>query len=327
MRSIQLGRREFITLLGGAAGLPLAARAQLADRMRRVGVLGNTSESAEDLRQALRELGWIEGQNVTFEWRWAAGRLDHLPELAAELVRLPVDLIITITHRVALVAKETTTTIPIVFTRVNDPVGVGLVPSLARPGSNLTGISLQGLDLIGIRLQLLQEAATQFARVAYLTDPTEPYSPRYLLEVQTAAKTLGLTQVLPLEVSAAEEFANAFAELARQHPDGLLLEPNSLNLAHRDRIADSILEQRLPSIDGERRFMGANGLMSYGPNISDHFRDAAVYVDKILRGAKPSDLPVEQPTRFELVINLKTARRLGLTISPPLLARASEVIE
>jgi putative ABC transport system substrate-binding protein len=161
----RVGRREFITLIGGAAGLPFAARAQRPDRMHRVGVLGNTPESAEDLRQALHELGWIEGQNITIEWRWAAGRLDHLPELAAELVRLPVDLIITITHRVALVAKETTTTIPIVFARVNDPVGVGLVPSLARPGSNLTGISTQGLDLIGIRLQLLKEATTQFARV------------------------------------------------------------------------------------------------------------------------------------------------------------------
>jgi len=304
-----------------------AERARTADRMRRIGVLGNTSESAEDLRQALRELGWIEGQNITIEWRWAAGNLDHLPELAAELIRLPVDLIITMTHRVALVAKQTTTTIPIVFTRVNDPVGVGLVPSLARPGSNVTGVSLQGLDLIGLRLQLLQEAVPRFARVAYLTDPTEPYSPRYLLEVQAAAKRLGLTQVLSLEVRAAEEFASAFAELARERPDGLLLEPNSVNLAYRNRIADFILGQRLPAIYGERRFMGAKGLMSYGPNLSDHFRDAAGYVDKILKGAKPSDLPVEQPTRFELVINLRTARELGLTIPPSLLARASEIIE
>jgi len=294
-------RREFIALVGGAtAAWPLAARAQQADRMRRIGVLGNTSESAENLRQALRELGWVEGQNVTIEWRWAAGRPDQLPALAAELTGLHPDLIITITHRVALVAKKTTATIPIVFTSVNDPVGVGLVPSLARPGSNLTGVSLQGLDLIGKRLQLLQELVPRFARVAYLTNPTEPYSPTYLSEVQASANLLGLTQVLSVEVRATEEFASAFANLERERPDALLVEPNSVNFENRKRIADFVSGHKLPDMYGERRLMD-RGLMSYGPNLSDHFRRAAVHVDKILKGAKPADLPVEQPTRFELV--------------------------
>jgi putative tryptophan/tyrosine transport system substrate-binding protein len=185
---------------------------------------------------------------------------------------------------------------------------------------------LQGLDLIGKRLQLLQELLPRFARVAYLTDPTEPYSPIYSSEVEAAAKKLGITQVLPVEVSATEQFASAFAKLERDGPDAILIEPNSINFANRKRLADFLLEHKLPGVYGERNFMD-RGLMSYGPNISDHFRRAAVHVDKILKGAKPADLPIEHPTKFELIINLKAAKELGLAVPPTLLARADEVIE
>jgi putative ABC transport system substrate-binding protein len=324
-----MNRRDFISLLGGAAvARALAARAQPADRMRRIGVLGNAPGLAKDLlTEGLREVGLIDGQNIAIEWRWGAGRPERLPELAAELVRIPVDVIVTISHRVALIAKEATTTIPIVFTLVNDPVGVGLVPSLSRPGANLTGLSVQGLDLIGKRLQLLQEALPGFTRVAYLTDPTEPYSPAYRREVQAAAKALRLMPALELEVRATEEFDAAFAALARERPDGVLVEPNSVNFADRKRIADFALGQRLPSMYAERVFMAANGLMSYGPALPDHYRRAAVYIDKILKGAKPADLPVEQPTKFELIVNLKTANALGLTLPRLLLAQADDVIE
>ncbi len=306
---------------------PLASDAQAPKAMPRIGVLGNDSESVEDFRRGLRELGYIEGHNIAIEYRWAAGRLDRLPELAAELVRLRVDLIVTMTHRVALVAKETTRTIPIVFTRVNDPVGVGLVPSLARPGGNITGVSLQGRDLIGKRLQLLHDVVPRLSRVAYLTDPTEPYSPAYLREVQAGATQLGLKQVLSVEVHAAGDFEGAFAKLARERPDALLVEPNSLTLTHRQQIADVMLAQQLPAMYAERRFLGTNGLMSYGISLPGHFRRAAVYVDKILKGANPADLPVEQPTEFELVVNLKTAKALGLTIPQSLLLRADHLIE
>jgi putative tryptophan/tyrosine transport system substrate-binding protein len=324
-----MNRRDFITLLGGVAvARALAARAQSADRMRRIGVLGNAPGLSKDLlTEGLREVGLIDGQNIAIEWRWGAGRPERLPELADELVRIPVDVIVTISHRVALIAKETTTTVPIVFTLVNDPVGVGLVPSLSRPGANLTGLSVQGLDLIGKRLQLLQEALPGFTRVAYLTDPTEPYSPAYRREVQAAAKALRLMPALELEVRATEEFDAAFAALARERPDGVLVEPNSVNFAGRKRIADFALEQRLPSMYAERIFMAANGLMSYGPSLPDHYRRAAAYVDKILKGAKPADLPVEQPTKFELIVNLKTANALGLTVPRLLLVQADEVIE
>ena len=322
-----ISRRALLAASVAVLAAPLAAHAQRPKAIPRIGVLGNDSESAEVFRQGLREVGYLEGHNIAVEYRWAAGRLDRLPELAAELIRLKVDLIVTMTHRVALVAKEATTTIPIVFTRVNDPIGVGLVPNLARPGANVTGVSLQGFDVIGKRLQLLHEVVPRLSRVAYLGDPTEPYWPGYLREVHAEAKALGLKHVLIFEVRAAGAFEGAFAELARERPDALLVEPNSLTLAHRQQIADVALAQRLPAMYAERRFMGTNGLMSFGTSLPDHFRRAAVYVDKILKGAKPADMPIEQPTTFEFVINLKTAKALGLTIPPSLLARADRVIE
>jgi putative ABC transport system substrate-binding protein len=286
-----------------------------------------TPQSGEYLREGLRELGYIEGHTIAIEYRWVAGRVDRVPELAAELVRLKVDVIVTITHPVTLAVKNATTTIPIVFTRVNDPVGVGLVPSLARPGANLTGVSLQGLDMIGKRLQLLHDAVPRLSRVAYITDPTQPYSPAYVREVRDKAKVLGLKPVLLLEAHTGGEVEYVLAELARERPQALLVEPNTVLLTQRKRIADVTLTQGLPTMYGERRWMDANGLMSYGPSLPDHFRTAAVYVDKLLKGAKPADLPVQQPTKFEFVINLKTARALGLTIPPSLLGRADEVIQ
>ncbi len=306
---------------------PHASDAQVPKAMPHIGVLGTDPESGEYLREGLRELGYLEGHTIAIEYRWVAGRVDRIPELAAELVRLKVDVIVTITHPVTLAAKNATTTIPIVFTRVNDPVGVGLVPSLARPGANLTGVSLQGLDMIGKRLQLLHDAVPRLSRVAYLTDPTQPYSPAYVREVRDGAKELGLKPVLLFEAHTGGEIEHVLAELARERPQALLVEPNTAVLTQRKRIADVALTQRLPTMYGERRWMDANGLMSYGPSLPDHFRTAAVYVDKILKGAKPGDLPVEQPTKFEFVINLKTAKALGLTIPPSVLGRADQVIE
>jgi len=306
---------------------PHASDAQVPKAMPHIGVLGTDPESGEYLREGLRELGYLEGHTIAIEYRWVAGRVDRIPELAAELVRLKVDVIVTITHPVTLAAKNATTTIPIVFTRVNDPVGVGLVPSLARPGANLTGVSLQGLDMIGKRLQLLHDAVPRLSRVAYLTDPTQPYSPDYVREVQDKAKVLGLKQLLLLEAHTDGEVEYVLAELARERPQALLVEPNTVVLMQRKRIADVALTQGLPTMYGERRWMDANGLMSYGPSLPDHFRTAAVYVDKLLKGAKPADLPVQQPTKFEFVINLKTAKALGLTIPHSVLMRADEVIE
>jgi putative tryptophan/tyrosine transport system substrate-binding protein len=318
-------RREFLSAAGFAAVRPLAAFAQQADGLHRIGVLGNAAGSFSGLLQAaLHEIGL---KDSAIEWRWGGGNPDRLAELAAELVRVPVDVIVTISHRVALVAKKVATTVPVVFTAVNDPVGVGLVPSLARPDANITGVSLEGYDLIGKRVQLLQEIVPRLAVIAYLTDPTEPYSPAYVREVQDAAKKLGLRPARILPARTAEEVAGYFSELAQQHPDALLVEPNSLNFAQRKQIAEESLAQRLPAMYGLRQFMDPSSLMSYGANLPEHFRRAAACIEKILRGAKPADIPVEQPTKFELVINLKTAKVLGLTIPPVILAQADELIE
>jgi putative tryptophan/tyrosine transport system substrate-binding protein len=320
--------RRLIALLVTLALLvaPLAAEAQQPAKILRLGVLGRTSASAGSFLQALRDLGYVEGHNLALESRWVEDQLDRLPNLAAELVRLQPDLLVTFSHRVALAAKEATTTIPIVFLRVNDPVGVGLVASLAHPGANVTGVSLQGVDLIGKRLQLLKEALPGLAHMAYLRNPTEPYSAAYWREVQSTAQALGVHQLQALEVREPEEFEAAFGELARTRPDALLVEPNALNGTYRQRIAAFAAAHRLPTMAGVRSFVEAGGLMAYGPRLLDHDRRAAALVDKILKGAKPADLPVEQPTQFELVINLETAEALGLTIPPTLLFQATNVI-
>jgi putative tryptophan/tyrosine transport system substrate-binding protein len=319
-------RRELLFATVAAGSYPLGAIA--LERMPRIGLLGpNPGAFSALLETSLREIGLRDGETIIVERRWAAGNFGQLTELAAELVRLPVDLLVTISHRVALIAKKVTSTIPIVFTAVNDPVGVGLVPSLAHPDGNITGLSLEGYDLIGKRVQLLQEIVPGLSVVAYLTDPTEPYSPAYVKEVQDASQKLGLHPPRILPARTPEEAVSLVGELAQQQAEALLVEPNSVNFARREEIADASLAKRLPAMYGLRQFMDPSSLMSYGTALPEHFRRAAAYVEKILNGAKPADIPVEQPTKFELVINLKTAAAIGLTIPQATLTRADELIE
>jgi putative ABC transport system substrate-binding protein len=308
--------------------MPRAAEAQHAGKVYRIGYISpgpGPGVLTDTFRQGLRDLGYVEGQNLVIEYRWL-GRGNRLPELTTELVGLKPDLIVTVSHRVSLEAKRATTTIPIVFAHVNDPVGVGLVPSLAHPGGNVTGLSAQGIDLIAKRLELLKELLPSAGRIAYLGNPEEPYSPVYLREAQRAAHVLGLQEVFSLEARTDGDFDAAFAVLTARPPDALLIEPNGLNGSNSQRISAFALAHRLPTIHALRGFIDAGGLLSYGPEMHAHFNRLASYVDKILKGAKPADLPVEQPTKFELVINLKTAKTLDLTIPPTLLVLADEVI-
>jgi len=326
-----MGRREFVALLGGAvAAWPLAAHAQQAEKLRAIGYLnpgsGPPAPGITALFDALAELGWIEGKNVVFERRYAENRLERLPELAAELVRLNVDVIVAIGTPGPLAAKRATSTIPIVMAAAGDPLGSGLVASLARPGGNVTGMSLMAPDLGGKRLELLKEILPRLARVAVLWNAANPYPAIVFKETQAAGRTLGI-EVQSLEVRGPDDFDSAFEAARKQRPDALITVEDPLTFTYQKRIADFAVADQLPSLHGLRGDVVAGGLMSYGANIADLFRRAAGYVDKILKGAKPADLPVEQPTRFELVINLKTARALGLAIPPTLLARADEVIE
>src|SRR6516225_9128775 len=323
-------RREFITLLGGAAAWPLAARAQQAGKIRTIGILsagsfGPTVLSVAVLPDALRTLGWIEGKNIVFERRYAENRVERLPELAAELVRLNVDVIVGIGTLAPLAAKRATTTIPIVMTAAGDPLGSGLVASLARPGGNVTGMSLMAPDLGGKRLELLKEVLPRLSRVAVLWDAANPYAALVFKETQGAGRTLGI-EVQSLEVRGPDDLDGAFEAARKQRPDAMITVEDPLTLTYRKRIVDFATGQQLPSL-GPREFAAAGGLISYGANLADLTRRAAGYVDKILKGAKPADLPVQQPTKFELVINLKTAKALGLDVPPTLLARADEVIE
>jgi putative ABC transport system substrate-binding protein len=311
------------------------AEAQQRVRTLRIGYLspGNrTSESArsEAIRQALRELGYIEGQNIAIEYRYAEGKGNRYPEVAAELVRLNVDIIVVAGGgRLILAAKNATTTIPIVMVgAVFDPVKAGMVKSLARPGGNVTGLTNFGVELGGKRLELLKEAVPKIARLAVLYDPALQF---IVIEVKkvlpVAARALGLT-IEPWEVRAADDFEKLFATLNKQRPDGLYV-PGSrspLMSANQKRIVGFALKSRLPSMYDNREHVEAGGLMSYGTDLADSYRRVAYYVDKISKGAKPADLPVEQPTKFEFVINLKTAKQIGLTIPSNVLARADRVI-
>jgi putative ABC transport system substrate-binding protein len=325
-------RRAFITLLGGAAASwPLAARAQQAGKTYTIGRLtagsyASVSALVEVFEDALREMGWIEGKNIAFEYRSAEDRLERLPELAAELVRLNVDVIAAGGTLAPLAVKRVTSTIPIVMTSAGDPLGSGLVASLARPGGNVTGMSLMVPDLGGKRLELLKEALPRLSRVAVLWNAANPYSANVFKETQVASRTLGI-EVQSLETRDPDGFDGAFKAVRRQHPDALVTVEDPLTSDHRKLIADFAAGQRLPSLHGQKEFAAAGGLISYGTSLADVVRRAAGYVDKILKGAKPADLPVQQPTTFELVINLKTARALGLEIPATLLARGDEVIE
>ena len=322
-------RREFVSLLGGAAAAsPLVARAQ-ATRPT-IGFLSPATALVASERIAvfvkrLRELGWIEGRNVAIEYRWADGATERFAELATELVRLKVDVIATWGTATAVAAKQATSVIPIVFTVVGDPVGSGLVGSLARPGGNVTGLSTQHADAAGKRLELLREVVSNLRRLAILANIGNPGPVLEMREVREAARTLGL-EVAAVPVRRGEDIASAIAAI-KGEAQALYVVGDALVNTNRDRINSMALEARLPTMHGFREIVAAGGLISFAPNYLDLFRRAAEYVDKILRGAKPGDLPVEQPTRFELVINLKTAKALGLEVPPVLLARADEVIE
>jgi putative ABC transport system substrate-binding protein len=323
-------RREFIALLGGAAGWPLAARAQQPAKLPTIGFLGASTPSSwtqwtAAFVQRLRELGWIDGRTVTIEYRWAGGRNERYTEIAAELVRLKVDVIVTVGIAVPA-AKQATSVIPIVFAASTDPIGAGHVASLARPGGNVTGLSLQSSELAGKRLGFLREVLPGLRRLAVIGNAGNPSSVLEVAEVQAAARTLGL-EVAAFEIRRTEDVAPAFAALKDRAEALYVCGADPLVNANRTSINTLAAGTRLPTMHTAREYVEAGGLISYGPNYPDLFRRAGDYVDKILRGAKPADLPVEQPTKFDLVINLTTAKALGLTIPEAFLLRADDVIE
>ena len=326
-------RREFIALVGGAIACPMGVRAQQqAGKAPRIGYLGVTSPSDRPLlldafRQRLRELGWVEGQNIVIDYRFAEGSLDRLPDLAAELVRLKVDIIVSLGTQGVTAAKNATGTIPIVMIAVRDPVGIGLIASLARPGGNVTGLSgYAGLESVAKQLELLKETVPEIRRVAILSNPTNTYHQLAIREVNVAARSLGV-QLQVLEARGPNEFDGAFAAMAKEDVGALLVLSDVIFSSHGTRLADLAARSRLPTAYAVRESVEAGGLMSYGPSFLDQYRRAATFVDKVLKGAKPADLPVEQPTKFELVINLKAAKALGLEVPPRLIAQADELIE
>jgi putative tryptophan/tyrosine transport system substrate-binding protein len=324
-------RREFITLLGGAAAAwPLAARAQHVGRVPTIGFLGvGTSSGAGQwvgaFVQRLHELDWIVGRTIAVEYRWAEGRYERAAEIAAEFVQRKVDVIVTSATAGAVAAKQATSVIPIVFAAAGDPVGTGLVASLAQPGGNVTGLSLQQTETAGKRLELLREVVPGLGRLAILANVSNPAVVLDMREIQATARTLGL-EVITLEIRRGEDIAPALEGL-KGRAGALYVPSDPLMNTHRVRINTLALAARLPTMHNIRESVEAAGLMSYGANLPDLFRRAAEFIDKILRGAKPGDLPVEQPTKFDLIINLTTAKALGLEIPPMLLARADEVIE
>jgi putative tryptophan/tyrosine transport system substrate-binding protein len=325
-------RRDFITLFGGAAAsatVLLPARAQQPGKLPTIGLLGTATPSAWSQRvaafvQRLRELGWIEGRTIAIEYRWAEGRAEQFAQIAAEFVRLKVDVIVT-TGGAALAAKQATSVIPIVFAVANDPIGGGFVASLARPGANVTGLSVQAPDLAGKRLELLREVVPALRRLALLGNVGNPVTVLEMAEAKQAAHFLGL-DVTTLEIRSARDIAPAF-EALKGGADALYLASDALVTANRIRINTFASVERLPVMTGFRENVEAGSLMSYGPNFLDLFRRAGDFVDRILRGTKPGDIPVEQPTKFDLVINLTTAKALGLTIPPNVLALSDELIE
>ena len=324
-------RREFITLLGGAAAVwPMVVRAENPSKLPTIGFLGAAtpavaSQWVNAFVKRLAELGWIEGRTVAIEYRWADARAERYAEIAAEFVVLKVDVIVTWASAPVLAAKQATTLVPIVFAAQMDPVGAGVVTSLARPGGNVTGMSIQQTDTAGKRLELLREAVPSLRRLAILGNAGAPGAVLEMNELNAMARTLGL-EVTKREIRQAEEIAPA-VEALKGRVDALYVATDPL--VFNNRIPINVLAQdaRLPTIYGSREYVEAGALMSYGPNWTDLFRRAAEQVNKILRGAKPADIPVEQPTKFDLVLNLKTAKALGLELSPTLIARADEVIE
>jgi putative tryptophan/tyrosine transport system substrate-binding protein len=325
-------RREVLCLLsGGVAAWPLAVRAQQPTKIRRVGFLGNSTAALEanlvdPFRDALRGLGYVEGQNVLIDYRWADGSYEHFPALIADLIAREVDVIVTAGTPAALAVAKATTSIPCVMVAVGDPVGTGLIASLGHPGGNLTGLSSLAPQLEGKRLALLREIVPNLSHLAFLWNPANLLHVAAEKELKAAAEVLQI-KVQVLAVRTSEDIDAALASMVRERPGALLVLTDRVFLHNRVRLMEFAAEHSLPGVYAYRELVEAGGLMSYGPNYADMHRRAAAYVDKILKGAKAADLPVEQPTAFELVINLKTAKTLGLSVPPHLLARADEVIE
>jgi putative ABC transport system substrate-binding protein len=321
-------RRFLLTSLAGVLAAPFAAEAQQAGQVARIGSLGTGGDAGarqrEAFRQGLRDLGYVEGRNVVFEHRGDEGNLERLPAYMTELVALKVDVIVTGGTLATLAAKQATTTLPIAFTSVGDPVASGFVTSLGRPGGNATGLSTLAPELVGKCLELLKQAVPRISRISVLRD--ERTGKILLKEAEVAARALGV-QLQVVEARQPAEFDRAFSDMTRARAGALAVLPTPMFFSERRRLVDLAAKNRLPAVFPYREFVEAGGLMAYGPDLADLSRRAATYVDKILKGAKPADLPVEQPTKFELVINLKTAKALGLTIPPSLLGRADEVIQ
>jgi putative ABC transport system substrate-binding protein len=323
-------RREFITFLGAAAAWPLAARAQQANRLPTIGFLGSSAIAnqgpwATAFEQRLRELGWIDGRSIAIEYRWADSRSERLAEIAAEFVRLKADVILAVGTEATLAAKQATSVIPIVFPIAGDPIGNKLVASLARPGGNVTGLSNQASDLAAKRFELLRELVPALRRLAIMANASSPNATVESSELHAAARTLAL-DVVPLPIRRSEDITLAFESL-RNRADALYVIGDPFMHRNRLRINTFALARQMPTMYVQREYVEAAGLISYGPNYLDLNRRAGDYVDKILRGTKPGDIPIEQPTKFDLVINLITAKALGLEVPPTLLARADEVIE
>jgi len=321
-------RRTFIgSVACGLFGSPAITLAQQPAKVPRIGVLANSESPAWDaFRRGLRELGYVDGHNVAMEWRWADGKADRYPALAAELVQLKVDLIVTSSTPATLAAKQATSTIAILMLNSAYPDKIGLVESLARPGGNITGYSNLSADLMGKKLQLLKEMVPKAARVAVLWDPANPVAVMGFRDMLAAAAVVGL-EIQSIEVSGPDDYPAAFAAVTAGRADALHANVNPVNSRNYQLIVDFALKNRLPSSFEERLFVVAGGLFSYGSSFSDTYQRSAIYVDKILKGAKPAEMPIQQPTKFEFVINLKTAKALGLTVPNSLLLRADEVIQ
>ena len=328
-------RREFITLLGGTAlSLPFAARAQQSGKQPTVGVLMTVAESDVDsqkriggFRQGFADLGWKDGQNVRIEYRWAAGRVDLIQKYAEELVALAPDVILANSTPVVAALQKATTSIPIVFALANDPVGLGFVKSLSRPGGNITGFTFINPALIGKWLGLLGELKPGVTRTALLFNPaTAPFYRNFLPEIE-AARRPGAASVVPMPITAAAELAPAISDFARTAGGGLLIGPDPFTIVNIREITNLVQQARLPAISVYRPFPAEGGLMAYGPDTADIFRRSAAYVDRVLKGGNPAELPVQEPDKFEFIVNLKAAKALGIELSPTLLATADEVIE
>jgi ABC-type uncharacterized transport system substrate-binding protein len=324
-------RREFIAFLGSVAAvaLPLAAGAQT--KIPRVGFMGNSTAALEAnlldaFHEGLRELGYEEGRNIVIEYRWADGKYDQFPALVAELIAAKVDAIITAGTPAALAVKRATTTVPLVMVAVGDPIGTGLVPSLARPGGNLTGLSSIAPDLEGKRLQLLREVVPPLSHVAMFINSLNPFHDSSVRQARAAAQTMGIKLQL-YDIRKSEDLDEAFAAIRKRRPDALLILADRVFLHNRQRMVDFTNEQRLPNVNAYKELVEVGGMMSYGPSYEDMHKRAAIYVDKILKGSKPADLPIEQPSKFTFIVNLKAAKALGVTVPSQLLGLADEVIE